>query len=212
MRVRPHWRFQSELTPLSSLENGDHSAATRITLGSHTFTHVDAPSHMIKGGLTLDRMPLDRFWGKAAVVDLQDVPDDHPITAEVLKMRGEHVRRGDIALLCTGLDARYATDTREYWLHAPWLDHSAAEWLRDRRVKAVGYDFPQDHVIRRLPEPALKLIDFPVHQVLLVAEIVQVEYLVNLTSVTEPRVTFFALPLSLGALDGSPCRAVALLA
>lgn len=41
-----------------------------LRLGSHTGTHVDAPSHMIENGETLDRLPLDRFFGKAMVVDL----------------------------------------------------------------------------------------------------------------------------------------------
>ena len=210
LEVAAHWRFHADLVPVTSLAKGDHSSVTRITLGSHGYTHVDAPAHMIPGGLTLDQVPLDRFWGEAAVVDLRRVGDDDPITDALLAERAGHVKEGDIALLCTGLGDRHSIWTRAFWQHAPWLDRSAAEWLRERGVKGVGYDFPQDQVIRRLPEPALKLSDFPAHQVLLGADIVQVEYLVNLTALKRERVLFFALPLKLGALDGSPCRAVAL--
>ena len=208
--VQEHWRFKSELTPLTSLSAGDHAAHTRITLGFHTCTHVDAPAHMIPGGATLDQVPLDRYWGEAAILDLLDHPDNQPITANLLQQRGKHLKEGDIALLCSGLGDRHPILGRDFWLRSPWLDRGAAEWLRERGVKGVGYDFPQDQVIRRLPDPSLVLADFPAHQVLLEAGIVQIEYLVNLSQVEAERVLFLALPLSLGAVDGSPCRAVAL--
>ena len=207
--VQEHWRFKSEITSIMSLEGGDHSATSRITLGSHTYTHVDAPAHMIPGGDTLDRVPLDSFWGEAAVLDLQDHPDNQPITAADLERRSGHLRPGDIALLCSGLGLRHSIQERDFWLHSPWLDRGAAEWLRERGVKGTGFDFPQDQVICRLPDPSLRLSDFPAHEVLLGAGIVQIEYLVNLTELAAERVDFFALPLSLGAVDGSPCRAVA---
>ncbi len=41
----------------------------KLTLGSHTGTHVDAYSHMDEKGETLDSIPLDRFFGTAYVVD-----------------------------------------------------------------------------------------------------------------------------------------------
>lgn len=38
-----------------------------LNLGSHTATHVNAPSHMIPGGATLDDLPLNAFCGRAVV-------------------------------------------------------------------------------------------------------------------------------------------------
>ena len=32
-----------------------------ITMYSHAGTHVDAPGHIIAGGMTLDEMPVERF-------------------------------------------------------------------------------------------------------------------------------------------------------
>lgn len=40
----------------------------RLTLGSHTGTHVDAFSHMHAGGKTLEDIPLHRFFGKAVIM------------------------------------------------------------------------------------------------------------------------------------------------
>lgn len=41
----------------------------KIEMGSHTGTHVDVPSHMHKGEYNLDQISVERFFGKAQVVD-----------------------------------------------------------------------------------------------------------------------------------------------
>lgn len=38
---------------------------SKISFGNHTGTHIDAPSHMISGGKTLNDFPLEYFSGKA---------------------------------------------------------------------------------------------------------------------------------------------------
>ncbi len=43
-----------------------------LSFGTHTGTHVDAFSHMLEDGKTLDEIPLTQFFGDAQVVD----PDD----------------------------------------------------------------------------------------------------------------------------------------
>lgn len=48
-----------------------------LSMGSHTGTHVDAFSHMHKYKGSLDDIPIDRFLGKAQVVELfQDWPKE----------------------------------------------------------------------------------------------------------------------------------------
>ncbi|NMA84188.1 MAG: cyclase family protein [Epulopiscium sp.] len=48
-----------------------------IIMGSHTGTHVDAYSHMHKGQKPLDEIPIERFFGKAQVVELcSDWPEE----------------------------------------------------------------------------------------------------------------------------------------
>ncbi len=47
----------------------------KMTFGSHTGTHVDAFSHMDEQGMTLDQIPLDKFFGCSLVVDIdQEFP------------------------------------------------------------------------------------------------------------------------------------------
>ena len=44
-----------------------------ISMGSHTGTHVDAYSHMHRGKETLDEIAIERFFGKAQVVEPYEV-------------------------------------------------------------------------------------------------------------------------------------------
>ena len=47
---------------------------TSIKCNSHTGTHLDAPSHMIKEGKTLNDLPLEELVGPARVVEITGVP------------------------------------------------------------------------------------------------------------------------------------------
>ena len=38
---------------------------SKLSLGNHTGTHIDAPSHMVEGGQTLSEFPIEYFYGKA---------------------------------------------------------------------------------------------------------------------------------------------------
>src|SRR2546430_16859755 len=58
--------------PLMTLEK-DGVRVSELRLGSHTGTHVDAPSHFIKGGKAIDRVDPERFIGPAWVADLRRV-------------------------------------------------------------------------------------------------------------------------------------------
>ena len=54
----------------ASIDRGDPANVSALALGSHSGTHVDAPSHFIPGGSPVDRSPLERLIGPAAVLDL----------------------------------------------------------------------------------------------------------------------------------------------
>ena len=56
--VETHHSMPSHATHLS-----------KITMGSHTGTHIDAPSHALARGLTLDQIPLEKFIGEARVLN-----------------------------------------------------------------------------------------------------------------------------------------------
>lgn len=43
----------------------------KIAMNTHVGTHMDAPAHMLADGKTLDILPLERFMGRAAIVDVR---------------------------------------------------------------------------------------------------------------------------------------------
>jgi arylformamidase len=55
------------------MERDDVANVSTISLGSHTGTHMDAPSHLGRGAEGMDRMPLDATIGRARMIEIQDL-------------------------------------------------------------------------------------------------------------------------------------------
>lgn len=101
--------------------------------------------------------------------------------------------------------------SRQYWSEAPYVGEQAAIWLAGQPVKAVGFDFPQDYVIREIPQRHPRPEEMPTHHHILRKGIYLIEYLCNLHSVTRGRINFFAAPLKVRNAEGAPIRAFAVL-
>ena len=83
-----------EFTQLKVFEK-DGFRESSICFNAHTGTHVDAPSHFLKDGVTVDEVHLDRLMGKAIVLDLvtlgESISDDD--------LERYEIEEGDIVLL-----------------------------------------------------------------------------------------------------------------
>ena len=171
---------------------------SRITLGSHTGTHIDAPSHMIGGGDNMDEISLDSLMGEAEVIDLTHIRAGEAITPSDIQK--QKIKKGDIVLLCTvkGKRRRVGKHLTNY----PYLSLDAAEWLIKRGVKAVGVDCVS------IEKYGVK--DFPVHNNLLTQKISVIEGLANLDAVKGKRIFLICIPLKIMGVDGAPARAIAL--
>lgn len=55
------------------IEEGDNCNLSAFYSGSHSATHLDAPLHFVAGGETIDRFPLDRFYGPCTVVEAEGI-------------------------------------------------------------------------------------------------------------------------------------------
>jgi kynurenine formamidase len=49
---------------------GYYYAANNFSSAEHGGTHIDAPIHFARGGLTVDRIPLDSLIARAVVIDV----------------------------------------------------------------------------------------------------------------------------------------------
>jgi arylformamidase len=179
---------QPKFDPHTTIKD-NNANITRITVGSHTGTHVDAPWHFLQEGNSIDIEPLDKFIGEAAIIDASG---KNSITAE--DFSGYDIRSNDIILIYTGTGDR-RTDFA-------YLDISAAEWMAEHKIKCVGIDTAS------VEEYGKK--DAPVHKMLLARNVGIIENLVNLKQFAGSRRFFVCLPLPLKGIDGSPARAVLL--
>ena len=211
--IKPHFRWKVASERRSSHEAGDLFQSTILTVTCHAYTHVDAPNHFLPGDRDIAQMPADQWMGPAAVVDLTHLGDNGEVTAADLDAHAGHVHAGDIVLLRTDWPRRVSVESERFWREAPHTGRSACEWLVQRRVKAVGYDYPPDYAIRTMIfEPGRKVTrhECTTHDVFFPAGITVIEYLTNLNDIGAPRCCFIALPLRIEGADGSPVRAVAL--
>jgi len=213
--MKPHWRWHFEPELQRSHGPKEHFLVHFFTTSCHSFTHVDAPLHFVPGGKTLAELPLTQWVGEAAVVHLAPVEPEQAIDAPDLERAGAHVREGDIVLLRTDWPRRCDVMSREFWGVGPYITREACEWLVERGVRTVGYDFPTDYILRYAvtdPEREIKKEECTTHDVLLPRGICQVEYMTNLHLLEgRSRVQVYILPLSVEGVEGCPARAIAVL-
>lgn len=208
--ITDHFRWPVERKVQGNVNEGDLFQITWMGWTVHAFTHIDAPRHMVPNGATTSDLSLDQVTGRAAVVDLSAVKSNSPITPRQLQSAGSHITPDDIVLLKTCWDGVESIDTREFWTNAPFLTRESCEWLLARKIKAVGYDFPQDYPIRLLLDGIVAPIEEHVsHDVLLRNGVIMIEYLQNLASLRGLFTQLYALPLKIPDADGAPARVIA---
>jgi arylformamidase len=168
---------------VSSLANGDIVNLTRVDLGAHTGTHVDAPVHFIEGAAATETLPLDVLVGPARVVDLT--------AAERLDSAAfDGVELAERILLKTRNSELWARGT--FAEDALQLGGGAARVLVEAGVRLAGIDY-------------LSIGDPEAHRVLLGAGVVPVEGL-DLSGVEPGEYELICAPLKLVGSDGAPAR------
>ena len=174
-----------------------------LMLIEHTGTHVDSPAHFIEEGHFIDEVSLDRFCGRAIVLDLcHAVADNKAFTVDEIEksiLKTKAAADEAIVILRTGWEDKWSTDDYQ---RNPGLSKEAAEYIVRRKVKAVGIDAPSI-------DPGDSK-EFPAHVTLLRDRIVIYENLKNLESVGEAEFTFVGLPLRIEKGSASPVRAIAI--
>lgn len=171
---------------------------SRITMSTHQSTHLDAPRHFFYEGQTVDKIPAERFVGKAIKIDLRHKRAKEVITPQDLKAYDDRIVKGANILLDTGWDE--TLPDAKYFSDFPYVTTELADYLASRQINLVGMDMPT-------PNPT----DWQyVHKRLLDAGVIIVEGLVNMKEISGDECTLVALPLKLKDADGSPIRAVAI--
>ena len=186
-----------ELAVASNWErDGFHE--TRLTLHSHTGTHMDAPAHLFPAGATLDALPPARFAGTALVVPCAGA--GAVLHMDLLAPVKDAADRADFLLFHTGWDRLWGRAA--YFEGYPVPGEDVVDYLLSSGKKGVGLDTVS---VDPVGDGAL-----PIHRRLLGGGLVIVENLTNLAAAGGEPFTFCALPLHYEKADGAPVRAVGL--
>ena len=181
-----------EMQPIKRIAEGASSNVSRLIMGTHTGTHVDAPRHFFDDGAAADVLALDMLIGRARVVDL---PRRGGITADDLAAAG---LREDLRVLFKTPNSALWNGTafRPEYTH---LTESGARYLVEQGVKLVGVDY--------LSVEEFKKVGAPAHRALLSQGVVIIEGL-NLSDVEPGMYELYCLPLRVAGSDGAPARVV----
>jgi len=131
-----HWGRRPTYEMVERIEDGYPSDVSRWLIGAHTGTHVDAPSHFVPGGATVDEIALDSVVGPVRVLDLRHVEVE--ITAEDLAAAGADGAQRVLFRTRNSVDALTRTTKSETWVG---LGPSGAQWLVERGVLFAGIDY-----------------------------------------------------------------------
>ena len=171
-----------EKKQLKSMNDGEVYNLTSFSMCAHNGTHVDAPSHFIKDGKTVDELSPEIFVGKAYVAEHSGAlsGDD---ALRIIKLASEEDLEAAKRILIKG--------DVEVSLEAAKVFSSSGILLLGNEPQSVG------------PETA----PMAVHIELLSAGVALLEG-IRLGEVSCGVYFLNAMPLNLSGAEGSPCRAV----
>jgi kynurenine formamidase len=187
----------------------------KFTSLEHFGTHLDAPAHFVKGGWTVDHIPVERLYGPAVVLDVRAESSrdaDYRLAPEKIAQWEAHhgrIPRGAIVVMRTGWAERWP-DTSRYRnmdaagvMHFPGYSVEAVKVLIQRGVVGLTIDtLSVDYGPSK---------DFPVHQLSHGASLYHVENLADVSAVPEAGAYLVVAPIKLEGGSGGPTRVFALM-
>ena len=178
----------TEIEQLTDVHKGDVCTISRIKMGTHTGTHIDAPKHFLPGGDGAEKIPLDNLIGPARVIEIKD-----PKAVKAEELRGHKLGVGERLLFKTSNSERL-WETSQFVPGAVGIAEDAASYLASLNTLAVGIDY----LSAGSPES---------HRALLGAGVVIIEGL-NLAGISQGHYEMLCLPLKIQGGDGAPARAL----
>jgi arylformamidase len=190
-----HWPGDPpfEIERIHDMAKGDSNNLSRVRMGAHSGTHIDAPLHFIAGGKSIDAMPFDVTIGRTRVIEINDAGSIKPG-----ELRKHRIRQGERILFKTGNSGR-VWQSDSFVEDFVSISKEAARFLVDRKILLVGVDY--------LSVGGFKRDGTEIHQILLKAGIWIIEGL-DLSGVTPGRYDLICLPLKLDQGEGAPARAI----
>jgi arylformamidase len=190
-----HWPDNPpvQIERMLDIEHGDVANVSKIAMGSHTGTHMDAPLHFIRTGKGLDEMPLTAAIGRARVIEIHD-----PESVKPDELRPHGISRGERVLFKTQNSVQ-RWPSRAFIEDFVYVSQEAARYLAACEIQTVGIDY--------LSVGGFFRDGAETHQALLEAGIWVIEGL-DLSQAEPGEYELICLPIKVEQSDGAPARAI----
>lgn len=185
------WHPKTEIAQTATYE--EHSCEVRrVSVGTHSGTHIDAPSHIFRGSPTIDCYDPGLWYSEVMVLDFTGRSPREAISGAEMKAKG--VVKGLGVLIKTGWDRRFGRE--DYYATYPPISNEAAEFLSELPVLVVAADTP---------------FTLDVHKIFLGKGIPLITNIANTDRLPEGRMRLIAAPLLVRGGDGAPARVLGVL-
>ena len=162
----------------------------RLSIGTHSGTHIDAPSHVLQGGFSLVAYDPSLWFMDAQVIDFTPREPGRAITAD--EFQSIDIQGGIGVIVKTGWDVHFGSP--DYYKTYPPITNGAAEFLVSKKIRLLAADTP---------------FKLDVHYTMLKKGIPLVTNLNNMKELPAGIVKLIAAPLLIANGDGAPARVLA---
>lgn len=183
------WHPKTDLEQTATYQN-NRCEVRRLSIGTHSGTHIDAPSHVFEGKPTLDQYDPALWYVDAQVLDFAPREPGKEITKDEIEKKFR--KKGVGVLLKTGWDVRFGQ--KDYYATYPPISNEAAEYLVTMEIPVLAADTP---------------FTLDVHYIILKHGIPLITNLNNTARLTEGMIKLIAAPLLIKGGDGAPARVLA---
>ena len=176
----------------ATISQGSSVNVSSYTTSPHVGTHADAPVHVRDGWSGSHELPLEAFFGRAAVIDVSNAREEIAFETIDAAIGDRPIER---LLLKTGITIATGSFP-ESW---PWLSESCARELLGRGLRLLGVDAPS------VDERHSKSL--PVHKMIFSGNACILENL-DLRRIPAGVYELIAFPVKMMSLDAAPVRAI----
>lgn len=199
--TKAHHVFESSIQARIAIEGRE---TRKFTMGSHCGTHVDAPKHFIKDGLSIDDYDVNDLVGEALLIDLGVKEPKEIIKLTEFKAQVDQFP-GVKRLVFRSLWSRF-WNTSQYYQDWPYFDEESIDYIVKSNISLIGIDFPSPDSAYFGTDCSL---DSPNHKKIFKNKIILTEYLTNLDKLSPGKFFLMVCPLKLISFDGAPARVLA---
>ena len=214
-----------KLIPEKHLPLGKGWATERITISTHSGTHMDAPWHFApiqdrevgeRKAMTIDEIPLNWCIGPLIVLDFTDYEDGYALEPQDIdqKLKNINYKLKDGDILCIHTNAPKYYGTKEFIHHGVGVGKKATIHIIKQGIHIVGtdswsWDIPFSITAQKWEKSKDPSIIWEGHFAGIELGYFQMEKLSNLDKVPPVGSTIYCFPIKIARASAGWVRAVA---